>query len=182
MSELSGVKHFLWFFSSQRLDKIGQNWFEICNNYVDQRVWTWYTTGIESQLFEIISSSIKILPYCKLKTVKFLKCSLHSEIVTKLILFVQFQFLNILSAFLLTYLTMYYYWLTWMPIAIQCSLALCSVIFLVSSTINWKTSGKICMARINFVSCVLFLVGVFMCCVCELIVKQNKFVISNSNI
>lgn len=62
------------------------------------------------------------------------------------------QFLGCLSSWLLLYLTSQYYWLTFMPICIESILALCSLVFLVSSTINWKTNGKIRMARINFVS------------------------------
>lgn len=62
------------------------------------------------------------------------------------------QFLSTLSAFLLIHFTREYFWLTTVPITIQCSLALFSLVFLISSTINWKTSGKIRMARTNFVS------------------------------
>lgn len=63
-----------------------------------------------------------------------------------------FQFLGSLASGLLLYYTSQYFWLTFMPICIESILALCSLIFLVSSTINWKTTGKIRMARINFVS------------------------------
>ncbi|XP_055302344.1 uncharacterized protein LOC129568456 [Sitodiplosis mosellana] len=60
-------------------------------------------------------------------------------------------FLGSLSSGLLLYYTSNYFWLTFIPICIGSILALCSLIFLVSSTINWKTTGKIRMARINFI-------------------------------
>lgn len=60
-------------------------------------------------------------------------------------------FLGSLSSGLLLYYTSDYYWLTFIPIGIETILALGSLIFLVSSTINWKTNGKIRMARINFI-------------------------------
>lgn len=72
-----------------------------------------------------------------------------------LLLFV-FQFLGTLSSGLLIYFTSEYFWLTFVSISIASILALCSLIFLVSSTINWKTNGKIRMARINFVSIIHF--------------------------
>lgn len=63
-----------------------------------------------------------------------------------------FQFLGSLSSGLLIYFTSEYFCMTFVSISIASILALCSLIFLVSSTINWKTNGKIRMARINFVS------------------------------
>lgn len=62
------------------------------------------------------------------------------------------QFLCSLASGLLLYYTPDHIWLTFIPICIESILALCSLIFLVSSTINWRTTGKIRMARINFVS------------------------------
>lgn len=42
------------------------NWpIQIRSHVYDERVWTWYSIGIESKLFEIISCPIKILPYRK---------------------------------------------------------------------------------------------------------------------
>lgn len=68
-----------------------------------------------------------------------------------------FQFFGTLSAILLTFFTTEYHYqdymsFTLMPIIISIFLTMCSLTFLVSSIINWKTNGKINMARINFVS------------------------------
>ncbi|XP_031629384.1 uncharacterized protein LOC116344784 [Contarinia nasturtii] len=60
-------------------------------------------------------------------------------------------FLCTLASGLLFYYTSDNYLLTFIPICIESILALCSLIFLVSSTINWNTTGKIRMARINFI-------------------------------
>lgn len=66
------------------------------------------------------------------------------------------QFFGALSMGLLIYFTRDFLTFTLVPICVSTMLTLCSMIFLVSSTINWKTSGKIRMARINFVSAFSF--------------------------
>lgn len=121
-------------------------------------MWTWYSTGIKSKLFKIVSSTIEILPYRKYKTWnhdQFDKNVVFKprQIITRIFqMGLYLQFLGSLSSGLLLYYTSDYYWLTFFPIGIETILALGSLIFLVSSTINWKTNGKIRMARINFVS------------------------------
>lgn len=62
------------------------------------------------------------------------------------------QILGALSMGLLIHYSNDHLSLSFVPISVTIVLTLCSLIFLVSSTINWKTSGKIRMARINFVS------------------------------
>lgn len=42
-----------------------QNWSHQAWSDVDERLWAWYTAGIESKLFEVISSAVEILPYRK---------------------------------------------------------------------------------------------------------------------
>lgn len=74
-------------------------------------------------------------------------------IIDDSLLFYIVQFFASLSSFLL----IYFAWRSYeefalIPTFITILLALCSLVFLVSSTINWKTMGKINMARINFVS------------------------------
>lgn len=89
-----------------------------------------------------------------LRTVMYYIRMIHSEWLMYVLMWVTFlfQFLGILSSGLLLYFTSYYYLVTFMPIATGFLLALGSLIFLVSSTITWKTNGKIRMAQFNFVS------------------------------